>query len=193
MKKDIKNQIIEATIALIEENGSNTDSITIQNICERVGIGSGLVNYHFQTKENLIAQCVQKIIGGVIGKHGAVYQSLKEMTPEQKLRFMAKSTFSYLMSHKNISRISILTDLEGDNLKDNTSQTVSAYFPLIRDVCPETMSDREVTEKTYLLTLMLQAAFLRADLLKEEIGVDFRDEQQRDQLIDRAIDICVFK
>ena len=193
MKKDIKNQIIEATIALIEESGSNTDSVTIQNICKRVGIGSGLVNYHFQTKENLIAQCVQKIIGEVIGKHGAISQSLKDMTPEQKLRFMAKSTFSYLMSHKNISRISILTDLKGDNLKDNTSQTVSAYFPLIRDVCPEIMSDREVTEKTYLLTLMLQAAFLRADLLKEEIGVDFNDEQQRDQLIDRAIDVCIFK
>lgn len=192
MKKDIKNKIIEATISLIEKNGSDPDNITIQDICEQVGIGSGLVNYHFQTKDNLIAQCVQKIVEDVIGKHEGICQSLIDMTPEQKLRFMAKSTFSYLISNENISRISILTDFKSDNLKDNTTQTVSAYYSLIRDVCPETISDQEVAEKSYLLTLMLQAAFLRAHLLKEELGVDFYDERQRAQLIDKAIDICVF-
>lgn len=192
MKKDIKNKIMEATIALIEKNGSNPDSITIQDICGRVKIGSGLVNYHFQTKENLIAQCVQKIIEDVIRKHGTVYQSLNDLTPEQKLRFMVKSTFTYLMTHENISKISIMTDFKGDNPKDNTSQTFAAYYPLIRNACPETISDREVTEKTYLMILMLQAVFLRANLLKQEIGVDFHDEQQRARLIDRTIDICVF-
>ncbi len=192
MRKDIKNQIIDATIVLIEENGSNTDKITIQNICDRVGIGSGLVNYHFQTKENLIAQCVQKMIGDVIGKFDTVYNALKDMTPEEKLRFMAKSTCSYLVSHESISRISILSDLNNNSLKDNTSQTVSAYFPLIRKVCLDSISDQEVKEKTYLLTLTLQTAFLRSNSLKEEIGFDFKDEQQRATLVDKVIDSFVF-
>lgn len=193
MRKDIKDQIINATIALIEENGSNTDNVTIQNICDRVGIGSGLVNYHFQTKENLIAQCVQKIIGNVIGKFDTIYNALKDMTPEEKLRFMAKSTCSYLVSHENISRISILSDLNNNRLKDSTSQTVSAYFPLIRKVCPDSMSDQVVKEKTYLLTLTLQTVFLRSNSLEEEIGFDFNDEQQRANLVDKVIDSFVFK
>jgi AcrR family transcriptional regulator len=193
MRKDIKNQIIDATIVLIEENGSNTDNITIQNICDRVGIGSGLVNYHFQTKENLIAQCVQKIIGDVIGKLDTIYNSLKNMTSEESLRFMAKSTCSYLVSHESISRISILTDLNNSSLKDNTAQTVSAYFPLIRKVCPDSMSDQAVKEKIYLLTLTLQAVFMRSNSLEEEIGIDFHDEQQRAKFVDKVIDSCGFK
>lgn len=193
MRKDIKNQILNATIALIEENGSNTDNITIQNICDRVGIGSGLVNYHFQTKENLIAQCVQKIVGDVIGKFDTIYHALKDMTPEDKLRFMAKSTCSYLVSHENISRISILSDFNSNCLKDNTSQTASAYFPPIRNVYPDSMSNQEVKEKTYLLTLTLQTIFLRSNSLEEEIGINFHDAQQRAKLIDKVIDSFVFE
>ena len=42
-------------------------------------------------------------------------------------------------------------------------------------------------KETWLLTLTLQAIFLRANLLKEEIGIGFHDEQQRSKLIDEVI------
>ena len=62
MKRDVKQAIIEATLQLINERGSNLADITIRDICQEAGVGVGLINYHFQSKENLITNCVQKMI-----------------------------------------------------------------------------------------------------------------------------------
>lgn len=69
MKKSdqAKEKIIAVTTQLIENSGGNIDEITTRAIAEKAGVGVGLVNYHFQTKENLIEICVQRIIGNVIG------------------------------------------------------------------------------------------------------------------------------
>lgn len=188
MRKDVKNEIIDATLRLIEEKGSDIDSITVRDICNAAGVSSALVNYHFQTKDNLIAQCVQKLIGNVIGCFKPVYRSLDGKEPEEKLRVMMKSTCSYLATHENISRISMLTDFTHSNTNDNTAQTAAAYFPLVRNACPADMSDAEVKKRTYLMLLALQGAFLRSALLKGEIGVDFFNQQQREALVDAVVD-----
>lgn len=188
MKENIKEKIINETIKLIEEKGSNPDNITIRDICSRVGIGAGLVNYHFQTKENLIRLCVQKIIDNVIKQYHSVYETLDGMAPMEKLRFMAKSTCTYLATHENISRISILTDMTSTNENDNTAGTVAAFFPLFRRVCPTEITDDEVKKRVYLMALTFQSVFLRSALLKKEIDFDFQNEQQRGQLVDKIID-----
>jgi AcrR family transcriptional regulator len=188
MSKDIKARILHETRQLIEEKGSDLDKITIREICDRAGIGAGLVNYHFQTKENLIRQCVQQMIFDVIGQYDSVYQTLSGKTPIEKLRYMAKSTCSYLDAHENLSRISIVTDMTSHQKKDNTSQTAAAYYPLFRNACPDSMSDEEVKRRTYLMILTLQAFFLRSTVLKDEIGIDFHHPEERDQLVDDIID-----
>jgi AcrR family transcriptional regulator len=35
--------------------------ITIRRIAEEAGVGVGLINHYFETKDNLIEVCVQKI------------------------------------------------------------------------------------------------------------------------------------
>jgi AcrR family transcriptional regulator len=126
MRKNIKNEIIEATIKLIEEKGSNPADITIGEICDRVGVGVGLVNYHFQTKDNLIRQCVRRIIEDTIQNTDGKRLVLNEPTHKAKLRALLKINCEYLVKNKNISRISIQTDFINDDLRDNTQQTVDA-------------------------------------------------------------------
>lgn len=179
---------MEETIKLIEERGSNLEGITIRDICLRANVGTGLVNYHFQTKENLIAQCVQIIIGDVIRKFDSIYQQLPDVSPLEKLRLMAKATFSFLIKNENISRISILTDLQDSKENDNTSQTVNVYLPLVKAVCPEGMSEKDIKTKTYLLTLALQGVFLRGAVLLREIGNEGYSKEEQDRIIDLMID-----
>lgn len=63
---NIKKHIIEVTTMLIEEYGGDTKNITARLIAEKAGIDLGLINYHFETKDNLITACVQSIIGKII-------------------------------------------------------------------------------------------------------------------------------
>ena len=65
---EIKDKIMDVTIDLIKEADGNVDKITIREIAKRAGIGVGLINYHFQSKKNLVDICVQQIISGVIAQ-----------------------------------------------------------------------------------------------------------------------------
>ena len=63
---DNKEAIIQATITLIEEKGEHFEEITVRDICKNAGVGLGLVNYHFGSKEKLIEMCVERIINGIV-------------------------------------------------------------------------------------------------------------------------------
>ena len=187
---DVKDKIMDATTKLIEECVS-IENVTIRDIAAKAGVGVGLINYHFQTKENLINQCVQKIIGNVINRFGSLYQNLT-LEPLDKLRFLAKSTCTFLVKNQGISRASILSDLIAGNYSDNTSQTIEAYLPVVREICGETKSDRELYLSTHILITTLQSAFLRRDVFMQNTEVDFYDTKQREGFIDMVVEI-IFK
>ena len=56
MKKDTKNLIIDTTIALIQKTDGDPECITNRDISKEAGIAVSQINYHFQTKENLLNQ-----------------------------------------------------------------------------------------------------------------------------------------
>ena len=184
---NVKEKIIDATTELIGECQSIED-VTIRDIAAKADVGIGLINYHFQTKENLINQCVQKIIGNIINEFDELYQGLT-MEPLDKLRFLAKSTCSFLVQNQGISRTSILSDLFSGNYADNTSQTVKAYLPVMREIYGDKKSDKELYLISNILITTFQSIFLRRDVLIKSSEVDFYDEEQREWLIDWVIDI----
>jgi len=187
---NVKDKIMDATTQLIEDCLS-IENVTIRDIAAKAGVGVGLINYHFQTKDNLVNQCVQKIIGNIVNKFGALYKDLT-LEPLDKLRFLAKLTCSFLVQNQGISKVSILSDLSNGNSSDNTSQTIGAYLPVINEIFGNTKSDKEVYLITQMLITTLQSAFLRRDVFMQSGKVDFYDTDQRAQFIDRVVEIILF-
>lgn len=193
MRKNIRHEIVQATIALIREqiarDGSvQENAVTIRQICARVGVGTGLIHYHFGTKEALFAICVRQIVGEAIDQFEGLPDGIGKMPPPQKLRLTVKATCDYLAVYGNLWRCSILTDMLNAAPQDNTSKTMAAYFPLVRDACGMGTDESAALFKTYLLVLSLQSMFLRESLVIRELGLNFADKQQRDTLIDAIID-----
>lgn len=184
---NVKDKIMDATIELIEECAS-IENVTIRDIAAKVGVGVGLINYHYQTKDNLISQCVQKIIGNVINKFDVIYKDLT-LEPLDKLCFLAKLTCSFLVKNQGISRVSILSDLINGNCLDNTSQTIRAYIPVVREVCGDTKTDEEIYLSTHIMITTLQSAFLRRDVFIQNAKIDFYDIKQRERYIDIVVGI----
>lgn len=52
---NVKDAIIRTTTELIQEYNGDATKITMRKISERVNVGLGLNNYHFGSKEQLIA------------------------------------------------------------------------------------------------------------------------------------------
>ncbi|QOR36506.1 TetR/AcrR family transcriptional regulator [Clostridium sp. 'deep sea'] len=187
MKKNIKQSIINETINLINAN-DDVSKITIRDICKATGVGTGLINYHFKSKENLIACCVQQIIGDVIQQFNNMCLLLKNKTALERLRMMIKSTCTFLVDNENIARISILTDMQKGAFNDNTNQTLSVYLPIVKAVCPNGTDLLDIKILAYNLIFALQGLFLRTDLAKADLALDFREEKDRDLLVDKVID-----
>lgn len=187
---EAREKILAAAIELIEEHG-DTAKITIRDIAAKAEVGVGLVNYHFQTKENLVNQCVQILISQVIDKFQPLYQSLN-MSPQDKLRFLLKSTASFLAAKPGISRISILADIISGHSGDNSSQTARAYFPVLKEVFGDSKTDLELKIVLHMLISSVQIAFMRHDTISKTIEKDFFDAHQREEFIDMLID-CIIK
>jgi AcrR family transcriptional regulator len=187
---NVKEKILSSTIELLGECEA-VENVTVRDIAVKANVGVGLINYHFQTKENLIDICVQRIIGDVIKKFDQLSQSLN-MEPLEKLRFLAKRNCSFLVQNKGISRISIRSDFNNGNFGDNTSQTIEAYLPIVRVVCGEKKSEKEIYLATSIMIAAFQSAFMRRTVFMQGIELDFYEMHQRELIVDMIID-NVFK
>ena len=173
-----KQAILEAAAQLIYEKGDQISTITVRDICKRAGVGLGLVNYYFGSKDALIDQCVERIINGIVANFAEIRERTNTMPPLEKLLFLGDMTFTFLFEHEAVSRISVLSDLAHPKQDDNTHRTFSAYLPLVA-ACRPAWSEQKVRETTFYLITLMQQSFLRHRQISTMLGVDFSDPAQR--------------
>ncbi|GIO41162.1 TetR/AcrR family transcriptional regulator [Paenibacillus apis] len=178
-RNDAKKAIVDATIELIQESGGNIEELTVRTIAERSNVGIGLINYHFQTKENLIEVSVQQIIGEVISKFKPDMNG--NLNRIEQLKNVVKSVADFLAGNPSVARISILGDFKTPKTFDNTMQTVKGFGLSLKDV---NFPDKDKTLLMFMITSVLQAVFLRRELSEELFGYQFDDKVQRDRFID---------
>lgn len=183
---NIKEQIINTTIELIQEHNGDVSKITIRKISERANVGLGLINYHFGSKENLIIDCVQRIINNVVmcfstnKKECAVSEELSDL---DKLANWAKQVFNFLFENHAISRISILGDMQNYCADSNSVNTQKGFAMALSHISNE--STRRLL--VFVLTSAIQVAFLSGSSSKEIIGYDLYVKEERDLYIDMIV------
>ncbi len=183
MKSDeTKEKIIAQTIDLIRESNGLTEKITIRKIAEKANVGIGLINHYFGTKEKLIGECVERIIGGVIGAFRPALVEGEDSIGTTKR--VAKQVMDFLMENPEISKISILGDMTEPQEADNTMGTVRGFGTRLSGGDMQSYHKRNA----FMMTAAMQVAFLRKDVLRRTLGVDFYDKAQRDAFIDDLIE-----
>ena len=169
--------ILNTAEALILQSDGDVERVTIREIAQRAGISIGLVNYYFASKTKLIEACVQRMIGGVVGSF--VPKLPPNATREERLGTIASQVADYLDHHEQISRISILGEMNAPQPHDNTFGTAHGFA--------KTVSGGKETQdaliRSFCLAAILQGAFLRKDVLREAIGVDWNDAAQREMFL----------
>jgi AcrR family transcriptional regulator len=185
-KAEAKEKIIIATTELIKEYG-DISKITIRDIAVKAEVGVGLINYHFQTKENLIDLCILRIISYFIEELESLYKDT-EMNPIGKLKHAFKLKCAYVAANPEIARISMLLDLNSDSEGDNTDRAARVHFKGLREIFGYRKTDGELFVILHTLMASIQGAFLRNNVFKAHTGIDFFDDDQRESFIDSLID-----
>lgn len=176
----IKSRIIQVTTEMIEEYEGDTKKITARMVAEKAGIALGLINYHFGNKENLITICVQRVIGKVI--IGASMQKPYD-TERERMTAWAIYVFDFLFENPAIARLSILGEFQSyDTTKNPAYQQRGFLFALTKNI-----ADKDKPLASFVLTSAMQAAFLRDDTVKELLGYDLQEKEQRDAYVEKLV------
>lgn len=175
---DHKESIIQAAIQLIEEKGEHLEDVTVREICKKAGVGLGLVNYHFGNKDQLIEQCIERMINETVEHFQNIREKTDGFTPFEKLEYLGNMTLDFLFEHHAISRISVLTDMQNPKENDNTTRTYTAYLPLVA-ACRPDLNEEEVGRKTLYLITVMQQIFLRYEIISQILRIDLRQKENR--------------
>ncbi len=184
MKKseEVKEKIILATIDIITQSEGDVADINTRGIAEKADVGTGLINYHFQTKDHLIDICVERMIEKVIA---AFAPSVPELTPAARLKHTASLVLDFLMDNPAVSRISILSDHKNPKRDDNTIKSAMGMSKTLGNLV---ISEKERFVLAFALTSAMQALFLRRDQSVALFGYDMNAKEQRDKLLGLLID-----
>lgn len=179
--ENVKNQIIKVTTELIEQYNGDTKNITARMIAEKSNIGLGLINYHFGSKEKLITECVQRIIGQVVvGFH----MEQEFQTDKERLAAWATYVFNFLFEHSAISRVSILGDFQNYTENCNSVLTQRGFaLSLMNGI-----SNEDKSMFVFILTAAMQVAFLGSETVKQLLGYDFTKTEDRAAYIGKLVD-----
>ncbi len=179
---NVKENIIETTTKLIEQYDGDTKSITARMIAKEAGIGLGLINYHFGSKENLITICVQRIISKTIAGFD---MNGEYKTDKERLTACATYVFDFLFDHSAISRISILGDFQNYSSTCNTVRSQQGFMlSLTKDI-----KDEDKPMIAFILTSAMQVAFLGSETLSKVLGYDFTKSEDRSAYIEKLVSV----
>lgn len=178
---NVKNRIIEVTTELIEQHNGNIKDITARMIATKANVGLGLINYHFESKEKLITECVQRIIEKVVTE----FQMTEQYeTDKECLTVCATYVFDFLFEHSAISRVSILGDFQNYTEKCNSVLTQQGFSLSLKNG----ILNEDKSMFVFILTAAMQVAFLGSETVKQLLGYDFTKTEDRAAYISKLVD-----
>ncbi len=180
--KSTKEKIISVTIQLIREE-KDVKKITMREIAKRADLAVSVINYHFQTKENLINKAVQAIISSVV--RGAADKA-KETSddPIIKLENHLKQAVEFIVNNPGIARVSILNNLTKGSIDDNSYQVFNSIYAILKEIFGDSKEEITLKMMAHQQLATVQVMFLRSEVFKEQTGFDFFDAKQRERLMD---------
>jgi len=189
-KRKVKETIINATTELIEQSGGEVKNITARAIADKSGVALGLINYHFESKDNLIAICVQGIINKVLMNFAPDkkdYTELDGLTDKQRLISFAQQTFDFLFDNYSIVKISILSDFKDYKPICNSVYTQMGFRLALRGNIPENRKQLI----TFSLTSVMQTAFLSGENSKHITGYNLFEKTERDMFVSDTVSMLM--
>ena len=186
---DIKELLIDQTIALIKESDGKPESITARAIAQRSGVALGLINYHFGSKDNLLAECSNKIITDLLCSMKPELMNAKDdgLSDRERLNGYAKQTFEFLFANRAIVKMSILSDFSSYRADSNSALTQKGFQMALRGNIP----DKSKRLISFSLASSMQAAFLAAEESKKITGYDLNTRKGRSSFIEDTVNMLM--
>lgn len=183
-KETTKQRMVNATIELICQ-GKKPSEITVADITEKADVGNGMVNYHFQSKDNLMRTAVKRVTACAKKALPEKLKPFENASAEERLAVILREVTDFFAQNAEISKIAILDNLENDDGAPHLFSDVEVINDCLKELCNDDI--QRIWIKNYIIAGFLNYIFLKANIIKMETAFDFYDKPQRDQVVDKFI------
>lgn len=158
------------------------EKITVRQIAERAGVGIGLINYHFKSKDNLLSIAISDVMSETIAgfTYGGTY---KNLNPIAKPKAMMKEL--YMVAGENEKLIRFLLSRE---IMDGNMQTPLTLIPLLKEIFGSSKDDMQLRIIALQILYPMQVTALNSNAFHLYSGIDINNNEQRSTFIDLLID-----
>lgn len=187
-ENDAKERLVNVTIKMICM-GKKPSEITVKDITEAAEVGNGMVNYHFQSKDNLIRLAVKKVMSCATKSLGEKMKDKEDEPPIKRLIIILKDVVNFIANNSEISKIAILDDLENNQAAAHLLSSEESYNKCLEDLYGD--NQHKLWSKNYLIAGYINYIFLKAEKIKNETGFDFYNKEEREKAIETLADELV--
>jgi len=177
---DARSRLLAAAMEILDEE-PDAGRITVRKLAERAGVGIGLINYHFQSKDKLLNEAVNISMTKLADELWSMEKS-KEMEPVAFIKYTLKKLSGFALKYSKLTRISVTYALLQGEM-----DAEMYLLPSLRTIYGTAKSERELRLIAFTLIKTMQAMFLRADAFIRFSGIDILDEQQMNGSIDMLV------
>lgn len=178
MREDVRDTMIAVAENLLRA-GRRTGEITVREIAREAGVSPGLVNYHFGSKDALLATAATRIFedfaprwADVTGPDGigALKKLLKDIAGMVAL--VGEGSES-LIRHE---------------LMNGGMDTVKFLVPVLKGILPPGTRERDIRAAAFFIVVPLQVLYLRKDEYAAWAGCSLDTRAEQDELVDFVVD-----
>ncbi|MFP3853192.1 MAG: TetR/AcrR family transcriptional regulator [Anaerolineales bacterium] len=182
-ERETQERILEAALRVMERVG--VSRTTVRRVAEEAGVGLGLINYHFGTKDELIHQAVSRMVGDRYERIFRPYQH-PEVDPETRLRRVFREVGRLIEREPDYLELFLSHELLAGEF-----ETAQRVLPLIREIFGQERRELELRLLAYSLVVSLQIAAIRPEAFRRYTGLDLGQEGQRDLAFEMMVNAVV--
>lgn len=169
--------------ALLKKLEANEDitHLTSREIASLSDVNTAMINYYYQSKDNLLNQAVTHFMGHIFEE--IIVKSKGNGDPIDRLKEMIKTIADVAIRNFSTGEIAILFDFKNGSIK--TSEMI---IPLLREHFGKRKRDDEIKVIGLQIIIPLQMMFLNQPLYKKYLTLDIQMLEERNKIIDAIVD-----
>lgn len=180
VKANAKERIMEAMLKMLEANEDIT-TLTSREIASLSGVNTAMINYYYQSKDNLLNQAVNNYMGHVFEE--IIIKSRGDGDAIDRLKVMIKTIADVAIRNFSSGEIAVLFDF-----KKGSIDTAEMIIPLLKEHFGKRKTDDEIKVIGMQIIIPLQMMFLNEPLYRKYLTLDFQKPEERNKIIDAIID-----
>jgi TetR/AcrR family transcriptional regulator, regulator of cefoperazone and chloramphenicol sensitivity len=180
-KEEVKEQIVSATVGLLLE-AENPEEITSREIAARAGVNLAMINYYFQSKDQLLILGISKIMEDSADSFLVVPKTF--IPPRKRLQNMLYELCEMVVKYHRFTKIYIPYIMLRDEI------LVPFYIiPILCEYFGEQKTELECKIIAYQIISFLQLIFLRTEAFQKYAALNIMDASVRKSMIDMQLNL----